>query len=207
MNVNLKLNSSEFGTYAPQLLQLTDLLKRIVTASIAENSSQKQGFEMSLGSLDVEGRNNEHFMWALATLRETDSLGSTSSAAFDFYGRLDAKLRAYSDRIDYLQICATDEGYKLNSKSKDDFWDFIKSMPNLRRGDLVLLENGNLRVIWSDEYENQMGLQFLGGGMLQYVIFRQRPSAQGLSHAYGQDDFEGIKQQINTFNLDSVFCE
>ncbi len=129
------------------------------------------------------------------------------SPAFDVDGLIRTPRQAYSARIDILRRYARDDGYDVNSKSEADFWHFLKSVPNCRRGNLVLVDNGNLRAMWRDELGNQLGLQFLGDGMLQYVVFTQRPSAKAVSRVTGRDTFEGIMKQVNAFNLDSLLCE
>ena len=69
------------------------------------------------------------------------------------------------------------------------------------------MDNGNLRAVWKDNKGNRLGLQFLGGGMVQHVIFKQRNAARPISRVAGRDTFEGIKRQIDTFDLDSLLYE
>ena len=119
----------------------------------------------------------------------------------------DPELDVYSSRIAYLRDEATHDGYGLNEDSERDFKQFVRSRPSIRRGDLVLLDNGNLRVVWKDEQSGHMGLQFLGGEMVQYVIFRRRQAVQGLSRVSGRDSLEGIARQIDAFELHSLLAE
>ena len=81
---------------------------------------------------------------------------------------------AYDTRIKYLRELAVEDGYSLNLASEIDFRQFIRSAPEIRRGNLVLMDNGNLRAIWKDDKGNHLGLQFLGGRMVQYVVFKHR---------------------------------
>ncbi len=129
------------------------------------------------------------------------------SPAFDVDGLIRTPRQSYSARIDVLRRHAREDGYDINSKSEADFWHFFSSAPNFRRGSLVLVDNGNLRAMWRDKLGNQLGLQFLGDGMLQYVVFALRPAAKAVSRVTGRDTFEGIMKQVNSFNLDSLLCE
>ena len=126
---------------------------------------------------------------------------STESAA------IDSALDAYSSRIAYLRDEATHDGYGLNKRSEDDFMQFVRSRPYMRKGDLVLLDNGNLRAIWKDEQNGRLGLQFLGGNMVQYVIFRRRQPDRVISRVAGRDSLEGIARQIRAFQLHSLLCK
>ena len=134
------------------------------------------------------------------------ALGGTCNHTFhgipdENSNRIQAKFDAYTSRIHSLQEDAIEDGYQLNVASEVDFWVFMHSVPNIRRGNMVLLENGNLRVIWRDNLGSQIALQFLGGGIVQYVIFRHRKPEYLPSRAYGRDSFDGIERLINTFEL------
>jgi hypothetical protein len=120
---------------------------------------------------------------------------------------IDSALDAYSARIAYLRDEATHDGYGLNERSEGDFKQFVRSRPHMRKGNLVLLDNGNLRAIWKDEQGGRLGLQFLGGNMVQYVIFWRRQADQAISRVAGRDSLEGIVQQIDAFQLHSLLSE
>lgn len=109
--------------------------------------------------------------------------------------------RAYKARIQALRHLTEEEDYCLKPSSEKDFWSFFEMNPFVRQGNLVLLENGNLRAIWKDGRGTQIGLQFLGSGTIQFVIFKVRTEGKPVSRVYGRDDFEGIKCQIQAFEL------
>ena len=69
------------------------------------------------------------------------------------------------------------------------------------------MENGNLRAIWRDGQGTRMGLQFLGSGKLQYVIFKRHGGEDKISRASGRDNFDGIARQIDAFDLHSLLSE
>ena len=127
-----------------------------------------------------------------------------SSSAFAPDGPARNKLQAYWARVYALRYTATQDGYTLNLASESDFWHFVESEPRWRKGNLVLIDNGNLRVVWKDCQGTLLGLQFLGGGMVQFVIFKQRRAMQPISRAAGRDTFSGLKRQIDAFELDSL---
>ena len=112
-------------------------------------------------------------------------------------------IHAYSERLNLLRYYACQDGIVVNEDSETGFWAFISSVPSFFAGDLVLLDNGNLRVVWTGkESESHLGLQFLGNDMVQYVIFKQRPFSRMVSRVAGRDSFKGIKKQIRTFGLE-----
>ncbi len=108
---------------------------------------------------------------------------------------------SYKLRIEYLQNEAAHDNYVLNEDSKTDFWQFIRYHSGIRKGDLVLMDNGNLRAVWKNGQDSHLGLQFLGDGMVQYVIFRRRSSDRQISRVAGRDSLEGVLRQIKTFDL------
>ena len=94
-----------------------------------------------------------------------------------------------------------DDGYSLSLTSEVDFLDFVESEPRLIKGNLVLMDNGNLRAIWKDGQGTRFGLQFSGRGMVQYVIFKQRDPKRPTSRVAGRDTFDGVRRQIEAFEL------
>ena len=111
---------------------------------------------------------------------------------------------AYASRIEVLKEQAELDGYSLTRASRDSFFEFLKKNPLLRRGRLVLMENGNLRAVWKGENEAHIGLQFINNQSIQYVIFTRREPQSPVSRASGHDTMDGIKRQIEAFDLNSV---
>ena len=114
---------------------------------------------------------------------------------------------AYMLRIRLLKDEAVHDGYVLNLASEIDFRHFVRSAPDIRRGNLVLMDNGNLRAIWKGNNGARLGLQFLGGRMVQYVIFKRRKKEQPISRVTGRDTLEGLERQIHAFELHSLLYE
>ena len=111
---------------------------------------------------------------------------------------------SYDSRINVLREQAASDGYCINHESEAGFLEYFRSNPLIRRGRLVLLENGNLRAVWKGDYEAHVGLQFLGEQMIQYVIFKRRRPALPVSRVTGIDNVSGVRKQIRAFDLEDL---
>ena len=111
---------------------------------------------------------------------------------------------AYKDRIRLLKEQADLDGYSLSQPSKAAFLEFIERNPQVKRGRLVLMENGNLRAVWKGDNGAHIGLQFRDRQSIQYVIFKQRKPSAPVSRVSGSDTMEGISRQIEAFDLGNV---
>ena len=111
-----------------------------------------------------------------------------------------AVYRAFFARIETLRSDAALDGFSLSKASERDFWAFIKSAPFIKKGNLLLMDNGNLRAAWKDNEGNHIGLQFLGNRSIQYVIFKNRAAGR-VSRVAGCDTQKSIERQILVFDL------
>ena len=127
-----------------------------------------------------------------------------SSAVFTAHGLARTAPQAYWARISDLRRFAAEDGCCLSHDSELDFWDFVKSEPRLRKGELILMDNGNLRSVWKDSQGTRLAVQFLGGGMVQYVVFKKRETMRKVSRAAGCDTFAGLKRLIDAFEIHSL---
>ena len=121
--------------------------------------------------------------------------------------RPDAAIReGYLRRIAELRGYGAEEGIAINAASEGDFWAFIGTMPSARRAGLALTDEGNLRAVWDDDHDDDqhLALQFLGNGMVQFVIFRRRSGESKVARVAGRDTFDGIRRQIDAFDLHSL---
>ncbi len=132
-----------------------------------------------------------------------------SPCIVDFAGRACKAQRnfesSYRSRIEYLRNEAAHDGYPLNKDSEADFWQFVRFASGVRRGGLVLMDNGNLRAVWKDSQGSRIGLQFLGDGMAQYVIFGRNGSERQRSRVAGRASFGAVLRQIEAFDLGELF--
>ncbi len=111
---------------------------------------------------------------------------------------------AYARRIEVLREQAELDGYSLNLASEEAFYEFFQKNLLIRRGRLVLMENGNLRAVWKGENKAHIGLQFINKLSVQYVIFTRRDPQSPVSRVSGRDTMDGIKRQIEAFDLNGV---
>ena len=109
--------------------------------------------------------------------------------------------QAYRRRIEILRKAGATEGIKLNKCSEEDFWLFLRSPMTTRQAGLALMDNGNIRAVWRDDDSNHLGLHFLGGREIRYVIFKRQPDSEGMFRTAGSDDFEGMEKKIDEFDL------
>lgn len=114
---------------------------------------------------------------------------------------------SYKSRIEFLREEALQEGFMLREASEIDFRRFVFSYPNFRKGSLVLTDSGNIRAIWKGCKGSLIGLQFLGDGMAQYVMFHQRENKKEVSRVSGRDSIQGIVRQIDACDLAVLFVE
>ena len=112
--------------------------------------------------------------------------------------------QAYTQRIEELRNEAAIGRIEVNGASERDFWSLVRLGDPDRRAGVVLLDNGNLRAVWKGEDATHVGIQFLGEGRAEYVIFKRRPATTDISRVAGNDTLEGIKRQIHTFGLTSL---
>ena len=79
----------------------------------------------------------------------------------------------YKERIEYLGRVGLDEDIQIDNDSEKEFLAFVSSTATNRRAMLVLLDEGHLRAVWKSD-DDQIGLEFLGGGTVNYDVFKER---------------------------------
>ncbi len=116
------------------------------------------------------------------------------------------RLRAYRGRIEFLKNEALKESISVREDSLSDFRSFLVSTPATRLGSLTMSESGTVRATWKDGRGSHVALHFLGGNVVQYVLFSKYADSWGrLSRTSGcAVDRNEIMKQITAFNLDSL---
>lgn len=104
-------------------------------------------------------------------------------------------------RLNTLKFDAAEEGISISDKSEKDFNTFIEEHVFMRRPYLSLLDNGNVRALWKNADNEQIGLQFRGDREIQFVFFSKRKQSTKLFSSSGRDTFEGIMRQISALEL------
>ena len=107
-------------------------------------------------------------------------------------------------RIELLKGIGEEEEIAYNPNSEHDLWRFLKRLSFIRSPKLFLLDNGNLRAVWKGDGGKHIGLQFLGGGQIQFVIFSRRGEHNNMARIRGRDDFAGIARQIDASAIGDV---
>ena len=76
-----------------------------------------------------------------------------------------------ANRIDNLLEIGGSEGIVHSESSLLELIAFLLEEPSPRQPSLFLLDNGNFRCVWRDRNGEQLGLQFRGNGIAQWVAF------------------------------------
>ncbi len=102
------------------------------------------------------------------------------------------------ERVRELKELSADEDLAFSQSSADEAIGFAKGIRAYRLPSAFLLGNGNVRLLWTSG-KAQIGLQFLGGGTIQYVMFADRLA--GTATHMGTDDGDTILRQISVLGL------
>ena len=108
---------------------------------------------------------------------------------------------SYFRRLDYLRSVAVEEGITFSEVSERDFWEFLHRFPLAVEGQLIVTDEGHVRLVWRGNEDEQIGIRFLGSQRVRYVIFKRRPGEQDVSLVSGDDTFEGVVGQAKQFDL------
>src|SRR5438270_701113 len=80
----------------------------------------------------------------------------------------DAGRSELEPRIAFLRREAHDEDMPYSETSERDLRQFMAARPSLRKPNLYLVDNGNLRAVWKGASGEHLAMQFLGGGQIQF---------------------------------------
>lgn len=101
-------------------------------------------------------------------------------------------------RLEELRSIADEEGYKISAASEKALKAFLAATSFTKRPYITLLDNGNVRAFWEDKAAGeQIGLQFLGGDHVQYVIFARRAGQGYIARSAGRDLVTNMESQID----------
>ena len=110
----------------------------------------------------------------------------------------------YEQRIDTLRGFAADEEITVNETSVEDFRYFVSSVVPTQNAQLVVMDNGNLRAVWKNQEGSHIGLQFLGGHLVQYVVFRRGGPEGKVYRLVGESSFDEMRKLIEDWGLSSL---
>lgn len=133
------------------------------------------------------------FTFALTEDRTQNPILQPNRIAWDHLNR----------RISDIKSIAQDEGIKINAESEKDLMLFLTRHPFSRRPYLSLLDNGNYRALWKNSEGEQIGLQFLGDEIVQFVFFmcRNKKESSVVMSSCGKDTVADIFKQITANGL------
>ena len=174
-----------------------------------------------IGSMFSAGRcfrQERHETFRFATVGRTEHSGEESSKSIRLFEpvevhdvetpwkitQISETFSSYDHRLQVLEEQGKLEGYSLNEASRKAFSDFCWRYPWMRRARLVLMENGNLRATWKDEYGAHVGLQFQDSQSIQFVIFGRRKPDGPVQRVSGRVTMDGIMRQINALDVRGV---
>ena len=117
--------------------------------------------------------------------------------------------KAYESRIERLRgfVEEDDDVEAVNEESVKDFWSFMKTSRFTRRAGLVMLDSGNLRVVWRDDVGQEVGLHFLGDSRIFYAIFTCHSDGSDAEPVIDTTTFEGVPQLLRELDLISFVNE
>jgi hypothetical protein len=109
-----------------------------------------------------------------------------------------------SRRVQFLRIEAEIDRVPFSDASFSDLQAFIREMRPRVRPSLFLNDNGNLRALWKNDTREQIGLQFLGEGNIQFVIFKRRPGTLRMARLAGIDTKEKTLAHIRASGAEGL---
>jgi hypothetical protein len=90
-------------------------------------------------------------------------------------------------RLAELKERAEEESIGISATSERDLIRFTQDNKRLRRPYIFLVENGNLRTVWKNDRGEQVGIQFRGNDIGQFVIFAERKEPNLVARSLGRD--------------------
>lgn len=112
--------------------------------------------------------------------------------------------RQIEDRLRELNVEAHVDGDTLSEASVRDLREFIQSIGATKRPSIFLLDNGNIRALWRGTNGQQVGLQFLGSGRVQFVIFSQREKPRMMMRVAGINSLIETRVRIARDRVDNL---
>lgn len=112
---------------------------------------------------------------------------------------------AYESRLADLRSYGEDDGIELSIVSEREFLDFACTEPQTKLASVVLLDNGNLRAVWRMG-QQEVGVQFCGGGLIQYLISREYDDGH-ITHTADRGTFEDLLAALEDADLGRLLYE
>lgn len=114
------------------------------------------------------------------------------------------KRKSYEERIREICGYAREDGDRMCTESHRDFWDFVNASPEIRQASLVLCAEGTIRASWWNADGLRFGLEFLGSGLVEYVVVRKSLPAGQISTEGGEETLDKMRQRIRTPEISAL---
>ena len=108
-------------------------------------------------------------------------------------------------RLQFLKIEADADDIPFSDASLTGFQTFMNALKPQVRPALFLNDNGNLRALWKNSQREQVGLEFLGVGNIQFVIFKLQKGTTLMIRNAGVDSLEKILNRIRSSGAEGLF--
>jgi hypothetical protein len=112
--------------------------------------------------------------------------------------------RQIEDRLRELRVEAQIDGESVSEKSVSDLRQFAQSVGATKRPSIFLLDTGNIRALWRGSDGQQVGLQFLGDGRVQFVIFSWRTRPRMMMRVAGIDSLIETRARITRDHVEHL---
>ena len=173
------------------------LLESAGQRSIATATPLEEG---ALPLLRRRGVPREHSSRSSATATEAETLDPLSEhivrKAIELAQKDQLARVRIEERLRELHVDALRNADPFSESSLADLRSFLSLTPLTERPSIFLLDDGNLRAVWRNAAKEQVGLQFLGNGVVQFVIFVQRRNPPIMSRTAGIDGLANIWTRI-----------
>ena len=107
----------------------------------------------------------------------------------------------FSPRLAHLEDLAQDEGITIAPESRADLDLLTSRFPPQASAQLVLTDDGHLRVVWQDQEGNHAALRLLGHGKVRYVLFRPDPHGGPTTRTSGDAPMEEAVRMARSMGI------
>ena len=111
----------------------------------------------------------------------------------------------YAQRIAYLRQEGELENISINSDSQSTFWHLLDKIPDAKRAEIVLLDNGNLRTYWRNEIREYVGLELIKDESLRCLMHKRTRSGEFDTTVMRSITISDIVEAIDAFGMLPIF--
>ena len=111
-------------------------------------------------------------------------------------------VQSYEQRIDEIALDAILDGVYPHQESEQDMRDFLASIPYAQKANIVLGDTGNFRTVWERYGESRLGIEFMGNGIVQFVILHFKEPMTVTSYVTGRGSFDQVRRVVRADKLE-----